>query len=208
MFYIRLKLRAYKLQLLQKIISRDRDWREQPASRNASSITKDGTYINRFFFPDTFHVCGTASMHNFHVWGSENQSEATEHERHSPKVNVWFPVVKNIISLLFLEEPRTAAEKFLAVMEYTATRHTPAGSLPVMRFFQLLCLLGLYSYALLVVHDFAQYLRVSKCKGPKFHLHHQFKETEFLFPSDVVGTNFGPSVFYSTEDVRVLRTEC
>jgi hypothetical protein len=49
--------------------------------------------------------------------------------------------------------------------------------------FQLLCPLGLYSYAFLVVHDLALYLRVSKRTGPKFHLHHQFKETDSSFPA-------------------------
>lgn len=86
-------------------------------------------------------------MHNCHVSGSENPSEATEHERHSPEVNVWFPVVKHIISLLFLEEPRAAAEKFLAVMEYTQS--SGYAGLPTSLSF------GLYSYAFLIVHDLA-----------------------------------------------------
>jgi hypothetical protein len=74
-------------------------------------------------------VCGTANRHNCRVLGSENPHEVTEQKRDSPKVNVWCAVVKNnIISIFFLEEPTMSGDKCLAVMENTAMRHVPVGT--------------------------------------------------------------------------------
>jgi hypothetical protein len=44
---------------------------------------------------------GTVNRHNC-VWGSENPYDVTEHERDSPKVEVWCALMKNkIIGSLF-----------------------------------------------------------------------------------------------------------
>jgi len=37
----------------------------------------------------TFHVRGRVNRRSCRVWGSENPSDVTEHERDSPKENVW-----------------------------------------------------------------------------------------------------------------------
>lgn len=129
------------------------------------------------------------------------------HPSNSANLDILQTFTRNYF-ILFATGIRTMHFFFLLILPIQRLSATSPLWCIYFRVFQLLCPLGLYSYAFLVFHDLALYLRVSKCTGPKFHLHHQFKESEFLFPSDVVGTNFGPSVFYSTEDARVLRTKC
>jgi hypothetical protein len=53
------------------------------------------------------------------------------------KINMWCPVMKNIISPSFSEEHMVTGEKFLAMMEVTALHHIPAGAV-----FECSCLSG------------------------------------------------------------------
>src|SRR5207253_8482615 len=56
-----------------------------------SQIDEEPEYLNRILFSDesTFHVSGKVNGHNVRIWGTENPHEVMEHERDSPKVNVW-----------------------------------------------------------------------------------------------------------------------
>lgn len=50
---------------------------------------------NCFFNEETFYICGTVDRHNCKVWGSEYPYEVNEYECHSPKVKMWYAVMKN-----------------------------------------------------------------------------------------------------------------
>jgi hypothetical protein len=52
---------------------------------------EDGTFLPRLIFSDeaTFNLSGKVNRHNVRIWGLQNPQEALEHERDSPKVNVF-----------------------------------------------------------------------------------------------------------------------
>ena len=49
------------------------------------------TFLLRLIFTDeaTFHLSGKVGRDNVRIWGLQNPQEALEHERDSPKVNVF-----------------------------------------------------------------------------------------------------------------------
>jgi hypothetical protein len=42
----------------------------------------------------TFYIRGKVNRHNARVWGTENPHVTVEHERNSPKVNVFCAILK------------------------------------------------------------------------------------------------------------------
>ena len=87
--HTRLRLHAYKLQLVQELKPNDRPQREAFATEILSRIDEDNDYLKHVVFSDeaTFHTCGKVNRHNVRIWRSEHV--AIEHERDSPKLNVW-----------------------------------------------------------------------------------------------------------------------
>jgi hypothetical protein len=99
----KLKLHAYKLQLVQKVTCEDQDSRKQLTLDLFSGIKEDKMYLNVSCFSDetTFHVCGTVNRHNCHI----------EHD--SPKVSVWCAIMKTVFGLFFFEEHMVTGDTFL-----------------------------------------------------------------------------------------------
>jgi len=67
---------------------------------------EDDTFSRRLIFSDeaTFHLSGKGSRHNVGIWGLENPYEIVQHERHSPKINVFSAVsVRKIYGPFFFE---------------------------------------------------------------------------------------------------------
>lgn len=87
----RLHLRAYKLQLLHEIKPTDKIKRLEFAIDFLNRIDDDENFLKNVFFSDeaTFHVSGTVNRNNCRVWGAEHPHEVIQHQRDSPKVNVW-----------------------------------------------------------------------------------------------------------------------
>lgn len=87
----RLKLRAYKIQLLHEIKITDKVKRVDFAVFILDSIEENENFLENVMFSDeaTFHVSGSVNRHNCRIWGSEPPHEFIEHQRDSPKVNVW-----------------------------------------------------------------------------------------------------------------------
>ena len=54
-------------------------------------VEGDETLFLHLVFSDdvTFHFCGTLNRHNMHIWGKHHPHETVEHQRSSPKVNVF-----------------------------------------------------------------------------------------------------------------------
>ena len=87
----RLRLRAYKIQLVQKLQPNDLPPRYEFASDMLLKIDIENGYMQKVVFTDesTFHVCGIVNRHNCHIWGSEHPHVVRELERDCPKINVW-----------------------------------------------------------------------------------------------------------------------
>ncbi|GBN03076.1 hypothetical protein AVEN_135169-1 [Araneus ventricosus] len=52
---------------------------------------EENGFANRLVFTDeaTFHLCGKVNRHNLRFWGTENPHRTIEHQRYSPKMNVF-----------------------------------------------------------------------------------------------------------------------
>jgi hypothetical protein len=59
--------------------------------KEGNRIIKDNIFLKGLLLSDeaTFHLSGHINYHNIRVWGSEQPRIVREHERHSPKVDVW-----------------------------------------------------------------------------------------------------------------------
>jgi hypothetical protein len=61
-----------------------------------------------------FHVSGKVNGHNCRVWGSGNPHEVMEHERDTPKLNVWCALTSDsVIWPFFFEEATVTGASFL-----------------------------------------------------------------------------------------------
>jgi hypothetical protein len=105
----RLRLCAYKVQLVQALEPDDRPQRASFASEMLQRIDENNDYLTRVCFSDeaTFYTSGKVNSHNVRIWGSENARVILENERDSPKVNVWCALMHNKVwtILFFLRAP-------------------------------------------------------------------------------------------------------
>ncbi|KAJ4449693.1 hypothetical protein ANN_01097 [Periplaneta americana] len=88
----RLKLYAYKVQLMQRLEPDDKSKRVEFASTMLDRLGADPDFISKIFFSDeaTFHVSDKVNRHNVRIWGSQNPQAIQEHVRDSPKLNMWW----------------------------------------------------------------------------------------------------------------------
>jgi hypothetical protein len=86
-----IQMSPYRLHLLQALKEDDKVKRFNFCCRIMSRIENDDDFLNRLTFRDesTFHVSGKVNRHNVRIWGTETPHVVTEHERDSPKVNVF-----------------------------------------------------------------------------------------------------------------------
>ena len=72
--YKRLRHRAYKIQLVQKLQPNDLPARYEFASNMLLKIDTENGYQQKVMFTDesTVHVCGIVNRHNCRIWGSEH----------------------------------------------------------------------------------------------------------------------------------------
>ena len=101
-----LKMFPYHVQLLQQLYPHDFDVREEMCSNLLRRFTNDPMFIDCILFSDesTFHVSGRVHRHNCRIWGLERPIPERQHERDSPKVNVWCGMTTNgIVGPFFFE---------------------------------------------------------------------------------------------------------
>ncbi|KAJ9600337.1 hypothetical protein L9F63_009365 [Diploptera punctata] len=93
----RLKLHAYKVQLVQRLEPNDIPKRAEFANTMLDRLGADPDFMTKIFFSDeaTFHLSGKVNRHNVRIWGSENPHAIQEHVRDSPKMNVWCSLSHN-----------------------------------------------------------------------------------------------------------------
>jgi hypothetical protein len=118
-----LKFFAYKLQVVQKLEQNDFPLRTEFANKVLDRLELNENYLKRICFSDeaTFHVCGKVNRHNCRIWGSENPRVVIEHERDSPKVNVWCGVMHDrIIGPFFFAEANVNRWSYLDMLELYA----------------------------------------------------------------------------------------
>jgi len=89
----RLRMKGYRLQLLQALNPQDHNPRLHFCVDFQQRLEENG-FAEKLVFSDEakFHVCGKVNRHTVRIWGSENPHTTMEHFRYSPKVNVFCEV--------------------------------------------------------------------------------------------------------------------
>lgn len=116
----KLRLYAYKVQLVQALEPNDRPKRMQFATDMLRRIENGDGFLRRILFCDEacFHVSGTVNRHNVRIWGSENPHHYLEIARDSPKVNVWCGLMHDrIIGPFFFAEKTVKSVNYLDMLE-------------------------------------------------------------------------------------------
>lgn len=126
----RLRLRAYKIQLVQKLQPNDLPARYDFASNMLLKIDNDNGYLQKVVFSDesTFHINGIVNRHNCRIWGSENPRVVREMERGTPKINVWCGLTyETVIGPFFFVEKTINANVYLDMLQNYAIPQIPQG---------------------------------------------------------------------------------
>lgn len=116
----RLKLHAYKIQLLHNIKEDDKPRRYNFAVEILNKVEEDNDFLRKVIFSDeaTFHVNGVVNRHNCRIWGSENPHVVQEVERDSPKVNVWCALAAyGVIGPFFFAERTVTSASYLDMLQ-------------------------------------------------------------------------------------------
>lgn len=116
----RLRLHAYKVQIVQALQPNDLPRRAEFATEILNRIDGDNDYLNRICFTDesTFHVSGMVNRHNVRIWGTENPHAYVQLQRDSEKVNVWCGLMHNkVFGPFFFTEKTINANIYLDVLQ-------------------------------------------------------------------------------------------
>ena len=119
----RLRLHAYKVQILQALQPNDFKLRHEFAIEMLDRIEQNPNYLANVVFSDeaTFHTCGKVNRHNVRIWGSEAPHSFREHVRDSRKVNVWCALMKDmIVGPFFFIEQTVTGDIYLDMLEQFA----------------------------------------------------------------------------------------
>lgn len=115
-----LSLKPYRLQLLQKLKQGDFDKRKELCDNLMDSM-QDNNFSSRLVFSDeaTFHLNGKVNKHNVRIWASEPPHAVVEHERDSPKCNVFCAVTKTkVYGPFFFAEKTVTGVAYLDMLEH------------------------------------------------------------------------------------------
>ena len=85
-----LQFKLYRFQIVQALKPTDKPLRKNFCVKFQEKLDVNG-FENRLVFTDeaTFHLCGKVNRHNLRFWGTEKAHVTLEHQRDSPKVNVF-----------------------------------------------------------------------------------------------------------------------
>jgi hypothetical protein len=126
----RLQLRAYKIQLVLLLRENDKPVRHTFALEILSQLDDDDAFMKHIVFSDdaTFHMSGKVNRHNCRIWGSENPCEVMEHERNTPKLNVWCALTSDsVIGPFFFKEATVTGTLYLNMLQNYAITQIPQG---------------------------------------------------------------------------------
>jgi hypothetical protein len=80
----------------------------------------DEDFLSRLIFSDesSFHLSGKVNRHNVRIWGLENPHETLQHERDSPKVNVFCALsVRQVYGPFFFPEKTVNGIMYLRMLQ-------------------------------------------------------------------------------------------
>ena len=80
---------------------------------------EEDEFNERLVFSDeaTFHTNGEVNGHNVRIWGRKNPYATIEHERDSPKVNVFCAISKNHVHGPFFFEGNVTGDVYLQMLQ-------------------------------------------------------------------------------------------
>jgi len=114
-----LLFKPYRLQLVQALRPNDKRKRVEFCDRMLQNMEYN-TFLPRLIFSDeaTFHLSRKVNRHVVHIWGLQNPQEALEHERDSPKVNVFCALSQTkVYGLFFFAENTVTGVTYLAMLQ-------------------------------------------------------------------------------------------
>jgi hypothetical protein len=124
----RLRFRAYKIQVVQKLRENDKPVRHTFALQMLSRLDDDVAFMKHVVFSHegTFHVSGKVNRHSCRILGNENPHEVMEHERDIPKLNVWCALTSDsVIGPFFSEEATVTGASYLKMLQHYAITRIP-----------------------------------------------------------------------------------
>ena len=81
---------------------------------------EDDEFANRLVFSNgaTFHLSERVNRHNIRIWGTENPHMTVQHERDSPKLNVFYAISKNkVYTSFFFHEKTVTGTSYLDMLQ-------------------------------------------------------------------------------------------
>jgi hypothetical protein len=115
----RLLFKPYRLQLVQALRAKDKVKRAEFCERTLQN-TEDDKFLPRVIFSDesTLHLSGKVNRHNVRIWELQNPHTTLEHERDSPKVNVFCATAQTkVYGPFFFDENTVTGVTYLAMLQ-------------------------------------------------------------------------------------------
>jgi hypothetical protein len=105
----RLVFKPYRIQMAQQLSDEDHRRQLDFCLQLQDLMSSDYHFLEKVQFSDeaTSHVSGAVNRRNVRIWGSENPYAYVEHQRDSPKVNVFCAISSQIVygPFSFAEKP-------------------------------------------------------------------------------------------------------
>ena len=113
----RLVMKPYKLQVAQATTAADKRNRKRFCVDKQEKLEEE-EFNERLVFSDeaTFHTNGKVNTHNVGIWGEDNPHATIEHEKDSPKVNVFCAISKNQVHGPFFFEGNVTDDVYLLML--------------------------------------------------------------------------------------------
>jgi hypothetical protein len=115
-----LHLQPYKYQLVQALQHGDYHQRVAYAETMLRKSATDPDFLRTVLFSDeaTFYLDGSVNRHNLRIWGSANPRAIVQHQRESPRLNVWCAVsADTVIGPFFFAETTVNSSNYLDMLE-------------------------------------------------------------------------------------------
>ena len=111
-------MKPYRLQLLQFLKPTDHIDRSNFCIKMQDAMTEG--FLDRVVFSDksTFHISGKVHRHNVRIWGTENPNEMVQHERASPKINIFCAMsTRTVDGPFFFREDTVTGTSYLEMLQ-------------------------------------------------------------------------------------------
>jgi hypothetical protein len=115
----RLRVKPYRLQLLQALTDEDKTRRLQFCIDMVQHLEEYG-FAEKLIFSDeaTIHLYVKVNRHNVRIWGTENPHATIKHIRNSPKLNVFCAISKEKgYGQFFFSESTVTGTSYLDMMQ-------------------------------------------------------------------------------------------